>query len=899
MTSIVKDIDYKQIEQKWKQRWIDERAFETDPNDKQKCFVTYPFPYINGPPHIGHTFSFVRLDAYARFKRMQGFNTLFPFAFHATGEPILGVAERLEKGDQIQKKILLDDGITENELSRFKDPKYIAHYWQKRWIVDINKSGFSIDWRRSFTTIDPIFNRFIEWQYNLLKKNGYVIQGTHPVVWCPHCLSPTGDHDRLNGEGESPVDYVVIKFKHASGEIFPTATLRPETIYGVTNIWVRPEVEYVRAEVDKEVWIISEPALQKLKDQLHHVKELNRIKGKDLIGKFVKNPINNNDVIILPSTFVDVEMTTGIVMSVPSHAPYDWMALKDLSKAEDKLMNTYRIKLVDLKKIRPVSVIRVEGFGEHPAVEICEKLNIQDQNDVAKLEEATALLYKKEFHLGVLKENCGDYKNLPVNKCKKKLSEDFKKQNIATYMWEPTGKVVCRCGTRNHIKILERQWFLKFSDEKWKKKVRECLSKMKVYPEVARKQFEDVVEWLEDKACARRSGLGTRMPWDKDWIIETLSDSVIYMAFYTIAHHIRQHEIEPDQLKEEVFDFVFFGKGDSEKIAKNTSISKDLLEVMRSEFDYWYGIDIRNSAKELIPNHLTYSIFHHVAVWPNEPKRWPKIFSVNGMQHMNGQKMSKSKGNFITLNDAIEKYSADAIRITLMDANEGIEDPDWTEQATLVWRSKLNSFYYLVDRYYNKGSTAVKRNVDFWLESRIQNHLKEMTQHMEKMENRSAVSKFHLMYNDLQWFVKRTEKWHNDTMNYVLEMMTKVLSIFSPFICEEIWETMGKKDLLSVSPWPKIDDKIIDKNVLQMEDMFKKTCDDIREVVKLSGKNNKLYLYVTLPKEQNYFVEGEEFLRKEFGFKKISVTLSSDPNKYDPEDKAKRAKFGKPGIYVE
>ncbi len=891
--------EFRKLEEKWKQKWIDERVFEANPNDRQKCFVTFPFPYVNGPLHLGHTFSLARLDIYARFKRMQGFNVLFPFAFHATGEPILGVAERLANGDEVQKKILVDEGIHEKELSKFKDPKYIANYWKQRASEDVKKLGIGIDWRRSFTTIDPIFNRFIEWQYNLLKKSGHVIQGTHPVVWCPHCLSPTGDHDRLNGEGESPVDYVVIKFKHPSGEIFPTATLRPETIYGVTNIWIRPDVEYVRVEVDKEIWVVAESALPKLKDQLHHVKELNRIKGRDLIGKFVKNPVNNADVIMLPSTFVDMEMTTGIVMSVPSHAPYDWMALKDLSKIEDKLIKTYNIKAADLRKIKPISVVKVEGFGEHPAVDVCDRLGIQDQNDKVKLEEASALLYKKEFHLGVLRENCGSYKNLPVNQCKKKLSEDFKKQNIAAEMWEPTGKVVCRCGTANHIKILEKQWFLKFSDEKWKKGVRECLSKMKIYPEIARKQFEDVVEWIDDKACARRSGLGTRMPWDKDWIIETLSDSVIYMAFYTIAHYIKQHEIEPGQLKEEVFDFIFFGKGGAEKIAKDTSISKDLLEVMRSEFDYWYGLDIRNSAKELIPNHMTYSIFHHVAVWPNEPRRWPHAFSVNGMQNMNGQKMSKSKGNFITVHDAVEKYSADAIRITLMDANEGIEDPDWTEQATIAWRGKLNSFYHTVKKYYNNGSSVVKRNIDFWLESKIKIHLKEMTQHLERMENRSAVSEFHSMLNDLQWFIKRTEKWHEETMNYVLESMAKALSIFSPFICEEIWEMMAKEGFVSKAEWPRIDDKTINQEVLQMEDIFKKTCDDIREVIKLSSKNNKLYLYVASPKEQNYFIEGQEFMKKEFGFKSIIISLSSDPKKHDPEDKAKRAKFGKPGIYLE
>ena len=99
--------------------------------------------------------------------------------------------------------------------------------------------GKSRDWRRSFITTDitPTYSRFIEWQYNTLKKKGYVVKGTHPVIWCPKCQSPTGDHDRLKGVGESPVDYILLKFPFEEF-IIPAGTLRPETIYGVTNMWI-------------------------------------------------------------------------------------------------------------------------------------------------------------------------------------------------------------------------------------------------------------------------------------------------------------------------------------------------------------------------------------------------------------------------------------------------------------------------------------------------------------------------------------------------------------------------------------------------------------------------------------------------------------------------------------
>ena len=565
-------VNFKEIEEKWKQKWLNEKIFESNPNEKEKFFVNFPFPYVNSRLHLGHAFTLTRLDVIARFKRMQGFNVLFPFAYHATGEPIVGATERLKKNDPIQRKALLDSGIPVNEIEKFKDPKFVVRFWQKKIREDADSLGSSIDWRRSFTTIDPTFNRFIEWQYRSLKDQGYVVQGTHPVIWCPSCKSPTGDHDRLKGEGETPVEYILFKFKLPSGEILPTGTLRPETIYGVTNVWINPEVNYVKAEVDDETWIISEECVEKLKDQLYSIKIKGRIKGKELVGKRCINPVLENEILILPANFVDPDGASGIVMSVPSHAPYDWIGLKDLIDNPDSLKK-FGIDPKEVKSIKPISVVKTEGLGEHPAIDLCKEMDIKNQNEVKKLEKATNLLYKKEFHKGILKENCGEYAGRRVSEVKEELAKDFIASKKASSMYEPSGEVICRCGTKCHVKILENQWFLKFSDERWKEKARVCLRRMKIYPEEARKNFEATIEWLQDKACARKSGLGTRLPWDREWIVETLSDSVIYMAFYTIAHYLKSERIEPDQLNDEVFGFVFHGKGNLKKISAKTGIN--------------------------------------------------------------------------------------------------------------------------------------------------------------------------------------------------------------------------------------------------------------------------------------------------------------------------------------
>ena len=144
------------------------------------------------------------------------------------------------------------------ELKKFVDPLYMAQYYTNEGRLAAKSIGFSVDWRREFTTVMPTYQKFIEWQYKNLKEKGYVTRGTHPVVWCPKDKSPTGDHDRQSGEGVTPEEYTLIKYKLDDETFLPAATFRPETIYGITNMWINPDATYVEATVNGENWIISQ-----------------------------------------------------------------------------------------------------------------------------------------------------------------------------------------------------------------------------------------------------------------------------------------------------------------------------------------------------------------------------------------------------------------------------------------------------------------------------------------------------------------------------------------------------------------------------------------------------------------------------------------------------------------
>jgi leucyl-tRNA synthetase len=727
----------KQTEEKWQSNWEKAKIHEANPDEtKPKFFITFPYPYMNGPLHVGHAFTASRVDAYARFKRMQGYNVLFPWAWHWTGQPLLGASERVARGDKEFIKALKEvDGVPEAELKKFADPLYMATYYTDEGRQAARKMGFSVDWRREFNTVQPAYQKFIEWQYENLRALGYVTKGTHPVVWCPKDQSPTGDHDRQVGEGVTPEEYTLIKFKLDNHIFLPAATFRPETIYGVTNIWLNPDATYVEAEVNNEKWIISQQAAEKLKEQGKTVKVNRLLKGKELIGKTFENPVTKGRLLILPGWFVDPNQATGVVYSVPAHAPLDWLALKDLQENPEKLRQ-FDIDPETVRSIKPISLIKVEGYGEYPAIEIVEQMGVKDQND-PKAEQATNQLYKKEFHSGILKENCREYAGKPVRNVKENLTADFKTRGIADSMFDLPEPVVCRCMTPCIVKVLQDQWFLNYSDLEWKQKAKQALANMKVYPETSRQWFLTVIDWLKEWACARTTGFGTPLPWGKGWIIETLSDSTIYMAFYTINKHIRKHNLKPEMLTKEVFDNVFFGKGNAEEIARKTGISQKVLEEMHNEFLYWYPVDLRVSAKELVPNHLTFFIFHHTALFP--PEQWPKAVGVNGMLMIEGKQMHKSKGNFETVKNAVEKYGADATRCALMLAAEGMDDPDWRTENVKDVQNKLESFYNFARSIIDNAKTEENSHLEKWLISTLQDRIAKVTASLEEMKTRTAV----------------------------------------------------------------------------------------------------------------------------------------------------------------
>lgn len=839
------------IESKWQKKWQDAKLFQSNPDNREKVFLTVAYPYPSGAMHVGHGRTYTVPDVYARFKRMQGYNVLFPMGWHVTGAPVIGIAKRIGRSDPWTLDIYQNvHKVPLNELKKFTDPHYIVKYFSDEYRNVMMKLGYSIDWRREFTTIDPHYQKFITWQFEKLNEKGLVRKGAHPVKYCPDDENPVGDHDLLEGEGVTINELILVKFKIGENYLV-AATFRPETLFGATNIWLNPNEEYVKVKIHDEEWIISKKAYYNLLNQKSNLELVDEIDTPSLIGQHAENPVTREKHIILPASFVDPDYATGVVYSVPAHAPADYIALADLKK-DTETLNKYDIK-DSVEKIQPIGLISLKGFGNHPAAEMIEKMSIKDQND-PDLKAATNEMYKLEHAKGVMGKHIPDYAGLKVPQARDEIKSYLLETDKGDIMHEFAEKpVICRCGTECVVKILDNQWFLKYSDEEWTQKTLNCLENMNTVPGEIRSNFEYYLNWLHDWACARRIGLGTPLPWDPQWLIEPLSDSTIYMSYYAIAPYLK--DIDPEQMDEEFLDHVFLDK----KTSKT-----NIPHGMKEEFNYWYPLDWRLSAKDLVGNHLSFHLFHHSAIYPQE--KWPQGVVVFGMGLMEGQKMSSSKGNIVLLEDAIKIHGADVVRLFLMSSAEPWQDFDWREKEVIGTKKRLEwfiGFAEMVDELhgsqiklndYNQAPD-VNKSINAWIISQVNQRVQDVTRALEGFQTRKALQDaLFLFKKDIDHYLHRVDhelkeenakEEINQVLAYVLGIWIRLMAPFTPHTCEELWYRHGGQGFASDAPWPEHDLDLIDEKVQKSEEIIQGLVEDIREIKKITkSQPEKIHIYL-------------------------------------------------------
>jgi leucyl-tRNA synthetase len=843
------------IEAKWMARHREARVDEPRvESGRPKFFATYPYSYMNAFPHVGHAYTMLRNDLMVRFQRQLGKNTLFPFAYHITGTPIQAAANRIRDGEAKQLKMMADQGIPASEVPKFADPWHWAAFFPGEWRKDVQRLGLSIDWRREFLTTEknPQYDAFIRWQYRKLLEKGYVAKGKHPVVWCPKDNQPIADHDRTEGEGETPQEWVLVKLRLRDADarrlglhtpaFLVAATLRPETMYGQTNVWVEPSLAYEALDVRGESWVVSPAAARKI--PLQHLDVLPEpviVPGRKLLGLMVHAPARDAEVPVLPlvGNLINPEKGTGIVTSVPSDAPVDYAGLRWLQSHPQELRDLHLDEKLVLK-LAPIPIITTPGFGPAPAKDAVEKMGIRGPQEKEKLDAATEEVYKAGFYAGVMQ--VGEFQGQTVQQAKDRIKAALLEHGHAALFWEPSGKVVCRCLTTAVVKVVSDQWFMRYSDEAWKARAHEAVDALTAYPAEAKKQFHHVIDWLRDWACAREHGLGTKLPWDPKWVIESLSDSTIYMAYYALVPHLR--DVDPKDLGDSAFDYALLGHGTAAQAAKGT-LTAAKLEAMRAEFTYWYPLDYRNSGKDLVQNHLMFMVFHHVALFPKA--QWPRGISVNGWVMVDGQKMSKSLGNFITLRQALDAHGSSAVRLALANAGEGLDDANFEQDFAAQASRKLKA--WLAGVREPPMMRTEPSDADASFRSTLAKLTLDARSACERAEFRTALK---LALFDLprewQWYLRRAggtatpELWERYRLTAI-----RLMAPFVPAVAEDAWSCAGQKGFVIDAPFPEASGAEVDPLADQREAFLRGVLQDAREILKVTGIKPQRIVFYAAP----------------------------------------------------
>jgi len=803
---------------------------------------------------------FTYCDTIARYKRMNNFDVIFPAGFHASGIPSIGFAKKVERRDPYTIKSLKEYGLNEKEIQKLSEPNEVVNYFANVYVEDYWKRfGFLIDYSRTMSTISKGYNKFIRWQFQKLKEKNLLIQKPHFAPFCPNCGPVAVDKSETDipkGGSSEILEFTAIKFKMDDGTILPAATLRPETIFGVTNMWINPNVEYIKIKIKNETWIVSKEAAEKISYQVDDVTVLKEnIPGKQLIGKTCKIPLTNREIPILSGPFADPNVATGIVMSVPAHAPYDWIALVESSK-----------------KIEPITIIDVKDLGINPAKKVCDELEIKSQKETEKLDEATEIVYKKEFHTGYLNDKCGEYAGIKISDIKDEVKNRLINEDSAILMREFSEEVICRCNKKVVIKKIPDQWFIKYSDEKLTDDSKKHVETMNIFPEEYKKEMPNVLDWFDDRACIRKgSWLGTEFPFKKEWIIEPISDSTLYPAYYIISKYVNEGKIQPDEMTIDFFDYVFLGNGKAE--------NKIWAEI-KSDFDYWYPVDINLGGKEHKTVHFPVFLMNHVAVMPAE-KRPKGIFVHWWVTQKGKEKISKSKGGAEHIAEAASKYGVDAMRLYYSHVGSPFVDVEWDAEAVAKYKNRVANIYKLFIQLLDKKD-SVNDNLDKWLISILNKRIQKIEDAFNNYDLRIASNEIYYgCQKDIQWYIRRGGS-NKKQIDVFTDAWIKLMTPMTPHLAEELWSLKENTGFVSTQHFPVFDEKTVSEIDETGEYLLSGVVDDISEIIKVTKiKPKKICIYVSPKWKQNLYKKAIELSSDE----KLNVGMLMKEVMTDPEMK--------------
>ncbi len=734
------------IEKEWQGRWEKEELFKASGSSKKKkYYVLVEFPYPSGEGlHVGHCRSYIGLDVIARKRRMEGFNVLFPMGWDAFGLPTENYA--IKTG--IHPRV-----ATERNTKTFRRQQ--------------KSLGLSFDWSREINTTDPSYYKWTQWIFIQLFKKGLAYKLEMPVNWCPSCKIVLANEEVVDGkcercgekvvrkekeqwvlkitkyadrliEGLDKVDYperVKILQKEWIGRSEGTEINFKVSGFNVPVFTTRPDTLFGATYL---VLAPENPVIEKLKDKIDNSKEVEKY-----IEKSKQKPERERIAEITEKTGIEIK------------------GIKALNPVNDKEIPIFIADYVLMHygtgaiMAVPAHDQRDFDFAKLHNLSIIEVINPMETRS-PQAEQA----YEGE---GVL-VNSGRFNGMPSEKARVKIVEwlkDSAKKKVhyrlrdwifsrQHYWGDPTPMVYCqKCGW---IPVPEKNLPVVLPEVKNFKPDKEGNSPL-----------GQAEEWINTK-CPKCGGSAKR---ETDVMPNWAGSNWYYLAY----------------LMRGIFNFQF-------------PISK-----YKKVFEYWMPVDWYNGGMEHTTLHLLYSRFIYKFLWDIKavpkslgPEPYKKRTAHGMILGEGGIKMSKSKGNVITPDEIIKKYSADTLRVYEMFMGPFDQMIPWNTKGVVGVKRFLEKVWKLKDNILKRGDTSLDSK------KLLHKTIKKVSEDIESMKFNTAISSLMELVNVCQ---KKglSEKDFKDFL--------KILSPFAPHLSEELWEKAGFKGFCCSQKWPEYDKKLV------------------------------------------------------------------------------------------
>ena len=766
-------MDFKVIEAKWQKYWVEHPELYSSENSKsknlksKKNYILVEFPYPSGSGlHVGHAFSFTGADVFARYKRMQGDEVLFPMGWDAFGLPTENFAIKMKRKPQ---------EVAKENTERFKE--------------QMKKLAYSFDWSREVNTTDPNYYKWTQWIFIQLFKNGLANKKEMPINWCPSCKIGLANEEVVNGkcercgseverktisqwvvnitkyadkliEGLQKTDFVDkvkqaqinwigksegarIKFEIKNplslrdislekgdlkapifqggvamgrgGFELEVFTTRPDTLPGATFLVIAPEHELIKSlksKVEREKWeeIENYIKITRSKSDLER-SELNKEKTGVFSGLYAINPYNNKQIPIWISDFVLAGYGSGAIMSVPAHDDRD----HDFAKK----------------------------FGL-PIVPVIEKKNAYEKM-LKWIEEKGIGERNTSYHL---------------------RDWIFSRQH---YWGEPIPMIYCeKCA---HSTSSGQGW-VPVRDED----LPVVLPQVEAYePTDDGKSPLSKIESFVKVKCPVCGGVAER---ETDTMPNWAGSDWYYLAYCLVKKINKENE------------------------AKDVFV--DIFSDSQEELKKWLPVDVYIGGDEHNTLHLLYSRFiylflNEIGVLPKEiPEPYFKRISHGVILGPDNQRMSKSKGNVVVPETIADKYGVDVLRLYLMFMGPFTGTMVWNEKTLMGVKRFLDRFNSFIDKQIKYKSDSSEKTKLI-----INKTIKGVGDDLDSFGFNTALAKMMEAINNID----RADKED-------LKKLIKLLAPMAPYTAEEAWQRLGEEFSVHQSKWPEYKNELLESNTL-------------------------------------------------------------------------------------